>query len=65
MFFDKGFTGLHFCWIEQIDFGDFGNKVRMMVNGVIIGMVRGELVMGCLEEDISEVLAPVRYNWLS
>ena len=63
VFFDKGFTGLHFCWVEQIDFGDFGDKVWMKFNGVIIGAMRGKLVMGCLREDISKVFAPVRYNW--
>ena len=35
----------------------------MKFNGVIIRVVGGKLVMGCLGEDISEILAPVRYNW--
>ena len=65
MFFNKGFTHFHLCWVERIDFGDLGDKVRMQVNSVIIGAVRGELVMGCLGEDIFKVLAPVWYNWFS
>ena len=37
----------------------------MEFNGVVIGTMRGELIMGFLQEDIFKVLAPVGYNWFS
>ena len=60
MFFDKGFACLHLCWVERIDFGDFGSKIRMEFNGMVIRMMERELVVGFLREDIFEVLTPVR-----
>ena len=46
MFFDKGFACFHLCWVERIDFGDLGGEVRVKVNGVVIGAMGRELVMG-------------------
>ena len=48
MFFDKGFTHFHFCWVESIDFGNLGGEVWVKFNGVVIGAMRRELVMGFL-----------------
>ena len=58
VFFDKVFASLYFCGVEQVDFSDFGNKVRMEFNGVVIEMVRRKLVMGFLCENVSKVFAP-------
>ena len=63
MFFNKGFTSHHFCQVEGVDLGNFGDKVRAEFDGIIIGVMRRELVMGFLREDISEVFAPFRYDW--
>ena len=63
MFFDKGFTSFHLCQIEGIDFGNFGDKVRMKFNRVVIQVMGVELVMGFFREDVSEVFAPFWYNW--
>ena len=65
MFFDKGFACFHLCWIERINFGDLRGEVWMKFNGVVIGTMRRELVMGFLGEDIFEVLAPVGYDRIS
>ena len=65
VFFNKGFARFHLCWVEGIDFGDLGSEVWVEFNGVVIGTMRGELIMGFLQEDIFKVLAPVGYNWFS
>ena len=41
MFFDEIFASLYLCRVEQVDFSNFGNKVRAKFNGVIIGMMGG------------------------
>ena len=63
MLFDEVFTGFHLCWVEGVDFGNFGDKVRAKFNGVVIGMMRGELVMGFLRKDTHKVFAPFRDDW--
>ena len=62
MFLNEVITGFHFCWVEGVDFGNFGDKVRVKFNDVVIGMMGGELVMSFLREDIHKVFAPFRYN---
>ena len=61
MFFNKGFACLHFCWIEQVDLGNFGGEVRTKFDGMVIGVMGGKLVMGFLRENICKALAPFRY----
>ena len=46
VFFDKGFACFHLCWVERIDFGNLGGEVRAKVNGMVIGAMGRELVMG-------------------
>ena len=46
VFFDKGFAHFHLCWVERIDFGNLGGEVRVKVDGVVIGAMGRELVMG-------------------
>ena len=46
VFFDKGFAHFHLCWVERIDFGNLGGEVRVKVDGVVIGVMGRELVMG-------------------
>ena len=46
VFFDKGFACFHLHWVERIDFGDLGGKVWAKVNGVVIGAMGRELVVG-------------------
>ena len=46
MFFNKGFTGFHFCWVEGIDFGDLGGEVWVKFDGMVIGAMGRELVVG-------------------
>ena len=65
MFFDKGFAGFHLCQVEGVDFGDLGSKVWTKFNGMVIRVMRGELVMGFLQKDIHEVLAPFQYDWFN
>ena len=48
MFFDKGFACFHLCWVEGINFCDLRDEVWVKVDGVVIGMMRRELVMGFL-----------------
>ena len=48
MFSNKEFAGFHLHWVERIDLGNLGDKVQAKFNGMIIGMMRGELVMGFL-----------------
>ena len=48
MFFDKGFACFHLCWIEGINFGNLGSEVWVKFDGVVIGTMRGKLVMGFL-----------------
>ena len=62
VFFNEGFTCLHLRWIERIDFGDLWNEVGAKFNGVVIGAMRGKLIMGFLGENISKVRTPVRYG---
>ena len=63
MLLNEVFTDLHFCWIEGIDFGNFGDKIRAKFNGVVIGTMGRKLVMGFLREDVHKVIAPLWYNW--
>ena len=63
MFFNEGFTSFHLRWVERVDFGDLGGKVRMEFDGMIIGMMGGKLVMGFLREDICEIVTPSQYDW--
>ena len=65
MFFNKGFACFHLHWVEGIDLGDLWSEVRAEFNGMVIGTMRGELVMGLLREDVLEVLAPVKYDRFS
>ena len=62
MFLNKVFTSFHFCQVEGVDFGKFGDKVRTKFNGVAIGMMERELVMDFLREDNCEISAPLRYD---
>ena len=62
MFFDKGFTCLHLSWIERVNFGDFGGEIWVKFDVVVIGVMRGKLIMGFLWEDICEVFTPFGYN---
>ena len=48
MFFNKGFAGFHLRWVERIDLGNLGGKVWAKFDGMIIGVMGGELVMGFL-----------------
>ena len=59
MFFNKGFISFHFCWVEQVDFGDFGDKVQTKFDGMVIGAVRRVLVMDLFRKDICKVIAPL------
>ena len=65
VFFHKGLACFHFCWIEGINFGDLGGEVRVKFDGVVIGTMRRELIVGFLGENICEVFAPIRYNRFS
>ena len=44
--FDESFASFHLHWIQQVDFGNFRDKVRAKFNGMIIGAMGRELVMG-------------------
>ena len=46
MFFDGGFTHFHVCWVERIDFGNLGGEVWVKFDGVVIGAMGRELVVG-------------------
>ena len=48
MFFNESFTSFHLGWVEGVDFGNLGDKVRMEFDGMVIGALRRELVMGFL-----------------
>ena len=48
MFFHEGLTGFHLCWVERVDLGDLGGEVQTKFNGMVIGAMRRELVMGFL-----------------
>ena len=48
MFFDEEFACFHFCWVEGIDLGDFGSEAWTEFDDVVIGMMRGKLIMGFL-----------------
>ena len=48
MFFDKGLASFHLRWVERINFGDLGGEVRAKVDGMVIGAMGRELVMGFL-----------------
>ena len=63
MFFNEGFTCFHFCWVERVDLGNLGDKVWTKFNGMIIGVMRRELVMGFLGEDIHKVFTPIWDDW--
>ena len=60
VFFDEGFASFHFCWVERIDFGDFGSEVGTKFNCVVIGAMGRELIVGFLGEDVLKVLTPFR-----
>ena len=63
MFFNKGFTSFCLCWVKRVDLGNFEDKVRAEFNGMIIGVMRREMVMGFLREDICKVFTPLWDEW--
>ena len=63
MFFNEGFTCFHFGQVERVDLGNLGDEIWMKFDGMIIGVIRRELVMGFLKEDICEVFAPFWDDW--
>ena len=36
----KGLACFHLCWVEGVNFGDFGSEVWVKFNGVVIGTIR-------------------------
>ena len=64
MFFNEVFTGFHFCQVEGIDFGNFGDKIRVEFNSVVIGAMGRKMIMSFLRKDICEVFAPFGYEQL-
>ena len=62
MFLNKRFAHFHFRWVERIDLGNFRSEVRMKFNGVVIGTVGRELVMGLLWKDVHKVFTPLWYG---
>ena len=46
VFFDKGFACFHLSWVERVDFGDLGGEVWVKFDGVVIGVMGRELVVG-------------------
>ena len=48
MLFNEGLASFHLCWVERINFGNLGGETRVKVNGMVIGMMGRELVMGFL-----------------
>ena len=62
MFFNKIFASLHLHRVEQVDLCNFGDKVGVKLDGVVIGMMGRKLVMSFLWEDVGKVFAPFRYS---
>ena len=48
IFFDEGFAGIFFSRVEQVYFGDLGNKRIFEVNGAVKWAIRGKLFIGFL-----------------
>ena len=48
MFFNKIFASLHLHRVEQVDLCNFGDKVGVKLDGVVIGMMGRKLVMSFL-----------------
>ena len=44
VFFNEGFIGFHFHWVERVDFGDFGSEVWVKLDGMIIGAMNEGVV---------------------
>ena len=63
MLFNEGFACLHLHWVERVDFSNFGNEIGVKFNGVVIGTMRGELVVSFFREDVCKVLTPIGYDW--
>ena len=63
MFFNESFTSFHLGWVEGVDFGNLGDKVRMEFDGMVIGAMRRKLVMGLFREDVCKVLTPFWDDW--
>ena len=63
MFLNEGLASLSFGWVEGVDLGNLGDKVRAKFNGVIIGVMRRKLVMGFFREDICKVFTPFQDDW--
>ena len=63
MFFNESFASLHLHWVERVDLGNFRDKVRTEFDGMVMGTMGGELVMGFLREDICKVFTPFWNNW--
>ena len=48
VFLNKGLASFHLCWVERVNFGDFGGEVRVKVDGMVIWAMGRELVVGFL-----------------
>ena len=63
MFLNEILASLHFHQVDGVNFGNFGDEVRVQFNGVVIRLVKRKLIMGFLREDTHKVFAPFRYDW--
>ena len=55
IFFNEDFAGIFFGRVEQVYFGDLGNKHIFEVNGAVKWAIRGKLFISFLRKYISEV----------
>ena len=59
VFVDEHFTGFLFLRVEGIYLGNFGNKRRFKVDGVVVGSMGRKYVVGFLREHIFEIRTPI------
>ena len=60
VFVYKRFTCVLLFRVKRVYFSDFWNERGFKVNGVVIGSVRREDIMGLLRKYIFEIGAPIR-----
>ena len=57
IFFNESFASLYFLGVERVYLGDFWSECGLKVNGVILGLLWEEGIVGDFGKDILKVFA--------
>ena len=60
VFLDELLTGLLFLWVKRVYLGNLWNKRGFKVDGMVVGSMGREYIVGFLGEHILKIRTPIR-----